>query len=133
MEIIEIRSPRDRDASGYLGHSSPADQMKLSCSGYNPLETMFKDVCWSGMFPMKPAGATMIPGKSGEPADRTNKIICACGGDLTKGQLPRIGFTVGLGPAKILDVTRRPYCLPSLGGMELPFASINFLNRFTPC
>ena len=23
VEIIEIRSPRDRDASGYLGHSSP--------------------------------------------------------------------------------------------------------------
>ena len=106
-----------------------ADQMKLSCSSYNPLETMFKDVCWSGMFPMKLMGATMIPGKSGEPADRTNKIICACGGDLTKGQLPRIGFTVGFwAPAKILDVTRRPYCLPSLGGMELPFASINFLN-----
>lgn len=90
---------------------------------------MFKDVCWSGMFPMKPGGATMIPGKSGsQQIEQTRKTACACGGDLTKGQLPRIGFTVGFwAPAKIL-MSRRPYCLPSLGGMELPFASINFLN-----
>lgn len=112
------------------GHGQAhAETMKLACSSYNPLETMFKDVCWSGMFPFKLMGATMIAGKSGEPADRTNKIICACGGDLSKGQLPRIGFTVGFwAPSKILDVTRRPYCLPSLGGMELPFASVGFLN-----
>ena len=113
---------------GWQGQAQ-AETMKLVCNSYNPLETMFKDVCWSGMFPFKLMGATLIPGKSGEPADRTKKIICTCGGDLLKGQLPRIGFTIGFwAPSKIVDVTRRPYCLPSLGGMQLPFASVGFLN-----
>lgn len=112
-----------------LGHVAQAEQMNLACNSYNPLETMFKDVCWSGMFPLKIMGATMVPGKSGVPTDSTNKIICKCGGDLSKGQLPRVGFTVGFwAPAKILDVTRKPYCLPSLGGMQLPVASVSFLN-----
>ena len=92
-----------------LGHVAQAEQMNLACNSYNPLETMFKDVCWSGMFPLKIMGATMVPGKSGVPTDSTNKIICKCGGDLSKGQLPRVGFTVGFwAPAKILDVTRKP-------------------------
>lgn len=109
--------------------ASAQGPMNVMCSSYNPLETMFRDVCWSGMFPMKLMGATMVGGKSGEPADRTDKIVCSCGGDLTKGQLPRIGFTIGFwAPAKIMDVTRRPYCLPSLGGMQLPVAGIDFLN-----
>ena len=103
--------------------------MATQCSSYNPLGTMFRDVCWSGMFPMKLMGATMVGGKSGVPSDASNKVVCTCGGDLEKGQLPKVGFTVGFwAPSKILDVTRRPYCLPSLGGMQLPFGGINFLN-----
>lgn len=114
---------------GVWSGQAHAENMKLVCNSYNPLSTMFKDICWSGMFPFRLMGATLIPGMSGEPEDRTNKIICKCGGDLSKGQLPRIGFTVGFwAPSKIMDVTRRPYCLPSLGGLELPFASVNFLN-----
>lgn len=109
--------------------ASAAETMKLGCNSYNPLETMFSDVCWSGMFPIRLAGATMVSGKSGVPQDASNKIICACGGDLKKGKLPRIGFTVGFwAPSKIIDVTRRPYCLPSLGGIELPIGNVSFLS-----
>lgn len=31
-------------------------------------------------------------------------------------------------PSKIIDVTRRPYCMPSLGGLQLPLGNVEFLN-----
>ena len=58
------------------------EAQKLVCNSYSPLETMFKDVCWSGMFPMRLMGATYKAGKSGIPKESTNKILCKCGGDL---------------------------------------------------
>lgn len=90
---------------------------------------MFSDVCWSGMFPIRLAGATFMDGKSGVPEDASNSVVCKCGGDLLKGKLPRIGFTIGFwAPSKIIDVTRRPYCLPSMGGMQIPLGNVDFLN-----
>ena len=110
-------------------HAAQAAPMNVGCNSYNPLETMFSDVCWSGMFPLRLAGATMIAGKSGVPQDASNKVVCACGGDLLKGKLPRIGFTVGFwAPSKIIDVTRKPFCMPSLGGLEIPVANVSFLS-----
>lgn len=109
--------------------SAHAEPQKLMCNSYSPLSTMFKNVCWSGMFPIRLVGTTFIQGKSGVPNDASNKIVCACGGDLKKGTLPRIGFTVGFwAPSKIIDVTRRPYCLPSLGGIQLPFSAVDFMS-----
>lgn len=90
---------------------------------------MFQDVCWSGMFPMRVMGATLIPGKTKVPDDATRKIVCTCNGDIKKGEIPKVGFTLGFwAPAKIMDVTRKPYCLPSLGGIQLPVAGVDFLN-----
>lgn len=106
-----------------------AEAKQLMCNSYSPFSTLFKNVCWSGIFPIRLAGTTFIQGKSGVPQDASNKIVCVCGGDLKKGTLPRIGFTVGFwSPAKIIDVTRNPYCLPSLGGVQLPLTSADFLN-----
>lgn len=103
--------------------------IQLGCNSYSPFNTMFKDVCWSGIFPIRLVGNTFIPGKSGVPEDASNKIVCACGGDITRGQLPRLGFTVGFwAPSKIIDVTRRPYCMPSLGGIQLPLGNVEFLS-----
>ncbi len=114
---------------GGIGSAQAEGAMSLGCNSYNPLETMFTDVCWSGMFPIRLAGATMVAGKSGVPADASDKLICACGGDIAKGQVPRLGFTVGFwAPSKIIDVTRKPYCLPSLGGLQVPVADMDFLN-----
>lgn len=105
--------------SSHAAHADDGSVAKnLSCNNYSPLETMFKDVCWSGMFPFRLMGATFMDGKSGVPEDANTDILCKCGGDLSKGQLPRIGFTLGFwAPSKIMDVTRKPYCMPSLGGV----------------
>lgn len=101
----------------------------LSCNNYSPLETMFKDVCWDGMFPMRISGATFISGDSGIPSDAAKKVICTCDGNIKKGKLPKVGVTAGLWmPAKIIDVTRKPYCYPSLNGIELPLTSVDALT-----
>jgi len=106
-----------------------SDPMQLGCNSYSPLETMFTDVCWGGMFPMRIVGVTFMDGPSGVPNDATNQVLCVCGGDLSEGQLPKIGFTVGFwAPAKIIDVTRKPYCMPSLGGIEMPLGGMDFLT-----
>lgn len=106
-----------------------AGEMNLGCNSYNPLNTMFSDVCWSGIFPIRLAGVTFMEGKSGLPEGANKQVLCKCGGDLLKGQLPRIGFSIGFwAPAKIIDVTRKPYCMPSLGGIQLPLGNIDFLN-----
>lgn len=108
---------------------STSEALKLGCNSYSPLETMFKDVCWSGMFPFRMMGTTFMGGKSGIPTDANKDILCKCNGDLKKGELPRLGFTLGFwAPSKIIDVTRKPYCMPSLGGLTLPFADVEFLN-----
>ncbi|ADV02143.1 TraU family protein [Alicycliphilus denitrificans] len=111
-------------------HGAFAQQaMSLGCNSYSPLETMFSDVCWSGIFPIRLAGVTFMDGKSGVPSDASKRVVCTCGGDLLEGKLPRIGFTVGFwAPSKIIDVTRRPYCMPSLGGLQLPLGNVEFLN-----
>lgn len=106
-----------------------AESLQLGCNGYSPLKNMFTDVCWSGMFPIRIAGVTFMSGRSGVPSDASNRLICMCGGDLSKGELPKIGFTVGFwAPAKIIDVTRQPYCLSSLGGIKIPVSGLDFLN-----
>ena len=119
--------------SSHAAHADDGSVTKnLSCNNYSPLETMFKDVCWSGMFPFRLMGATFMDGKSGVPEDANTDILCKCGGDLSKEQLPRIGFTLGFwAPSKIMDVTRKPYCMPSLGGVQLPFGDVEFLNGGT--
>jgi conjugal transfer pilus assembly protein TraU len=108
---------------------SSAKAMSLACNSYSPLETMFKDVCWSGMFPMRLMGATFKSGNSGIPADANKQVLCKCGGSLAQGKIPKIGFSIGFwAPSKIMDVTRRPYCLPSLGGTTLPLSAVDFMN-----
>lgn len=102
---------------------------KLSCNNYSPLETMFSDVCWEGMFPLRISGAAYREGKSGMPQGAVTEAVCACGGDMSEGQLPKLGIALGMWmPSKIIDVTRKPYCYASLNGMELPLGKVDALS-----
>ncbi|WP_234305502.1 TraU family protein [Diaphorobacter sp. J5-51] len=119
----------DGGSGGSTGGGSSSKAMNIMCNSYSPLNTMFKDVCWGGIFPIRLAGVTFMAGKSGVPNDATDKIVCKCGGDLKKAELPRLGFAVGFwAPSKIIDVTRKPYCLPSLGGIQLPLGNVEYIN-----
>src|SRR3546814_5268021 len=83
-----------------------------TCNGkfVNPIT----DVCWSCLFPLSVGGLKIWP--SGRP-DTNNPAspICACA-----DPLPRIGISVGFWePARLADVTMKPWCFPNLGGVRI--------------
>lgn len=79
-------------------------------------ENLISGICWDCMFPVTLLGALPI-GSGPKPPDAGNDPICTCAGD---GGIPSIG--VGLGnwaPARLIEIVRKPYCSPSLGGKTL--------------
>lgn len=83
---------------------------------------MFRNTCWSAMFPVKVAGKKLMSKSGYDEAmgAAQDKFLCKCGGDLSSGKLPSIGTPVGYWqPTKLVELTRKPYCLPSLGGYQM--------------
>ena len=83
------------------------------CTGrfVNPLT----DVCWECLFPIS-IGALGIGAAAGAP-DTPNppSPLCYCG-----TPIPRIGLAVGMWePARLIDVSRAPYCFSNLGGLSI--------------
>ncbi len=98
---------------GVAQAQSPARAM-TSCEGKFP--NPITDVCWSCLFPISLAGAPMgdgrdIPGDNGDP-------ICIC--PAPPPVFERVGLTLGYWePVRSVDVTRKPFCLVGLGGIDL--------------
>lgn len=86
-------------------------QAHAKCTGrfINPVT----DVCWECIFPISIGGAKLF--SSGNPdTDNPSMPICACG-----TPVPRVGFAAGFWePVRLVDVTKKPFCFPNLGGME---------------
>ena len=81
-----------------------------TCTGKfaNPIT----DICWSCVMPIS-IGAARVASFGQEDIENPASPICVC---------PpfRIGLTVGFWePARQVDVTRKPFCLVSLGGVSL--------------
>ena len=94
--------------SGALAAQTP----KGTCQGrfVNPIS----DVCWSCLFPLTIGS---IPIVKGARPDTPNPSlpICACG-----KPIPRIGMAVGYWePARLADVTTKPFCFVNIGGVKL--------------
>jgi conjugal transfer pilus assembly protein TraU len=71
------------------------------------------DICWKCLFPIKIAGFTIA--KGGADPESVNKLLCTCG-----KPLPRVGIPVSFWePARLVDVTRTPYCLVNMGGISV--------------
>ena len=84
-----------------------------SCTGrfVNPVT----DVCWECLFPISIGPISM--GSAGGAPDTPNpgSPICFCG-----SPIPRIGLSLGVWePARLIDVSRAPWCFPNLGGMTV--------------
>ena len=81
-----------------------------TCTGrfVNPIS----DICWECLFPIS-IGPIAIGSAMGAPdTPNPSSPICLCG-----LPIPRIGLSVGVWePARLLDVTRTPWCFPNLGG-----------------
>ena len=93
--------------------ASPTIYAKCVGKFFNPIT----DVCWSCSFPMKVGGATLIKQNQEDNKSSNNaSAVCTCSSP------PRVGLSTGFWePARIVDVTRTPYCFVALGGIEMDF------------
>ena len=84
-----------------------------SCTGrfVNPIS----DVCWECLFPIS-IGPIRMGSASGAPdTPNPSSPICFCG-----SPIPRIGLSLGVWePARLMDVSRAPWCFPNLGGLTI--------------
>ncbi len=93
---------------------SPSNAADGSCYGKFP--DLFGGVCWSCAFPIKIFGNTALVSDSQEDYDsrESSSPICYCEG-ATKVGIP-VSFWE---PARMVEVTRTPYCFPLLGGVKI--------------
>ena len=97
---------------GFIPHGFAAS-IDNGCSGrfVNPIT----DICWDCMFPMTLGSMTLFHGDTPD-TDNPGNPVCLCKTDA----LPQIGLSVGFWePARMVDVTRHPYCFVTLGGNVL--------------
>jgi conjugal transfer pilus assembly protein TraU len=81
-----------------------------SCPGrfVNPMT----DICWKCVFPIKIAGFTVA--KGGPDPKSPKKFICEC-----KDPFYRVGIPIAFWePSRLVDVTRIPFCLVNMGGLQ---------------
>lgn len=74
------------------------------------------NICWSCLFPIRLMGSFQF-GDGNVPPGAADESVCFCPGDLG---IPEIGFTMGMwAPTRLIEVVRKPYCAPTLGGVTL--------------
>jgi conjugal transfer pilus assembly protein TraU len=85
----------------------------LPCMGkmINPVT----DICWDCLLPITIGSNSVVSG-SFPDTDNPDSPLCSCGEYLNK----RFGISFGYWePMMLVDVTRSPYCLVSLGGVSV--------------
>lgn len=96
---------------------SNADTLELMCPNadfWGP--SMITDICWSCLFPLKIMGVIQMGGGN-VPPDSSNQALCFCTDDLGVAE---IGFGIGMWqPSRLVEIVRKPYCSPTLGGVTL--------------
>lgn len=76
------------------------------------------DVCWSCLFPITIGSMNVMSG-SQKDTDNPSLPICACGSPIIHP-----GISTGFWePIALTDVTRTPYCMVNLGGLQLPMGT----------
>lgn len=81
-------------------------------------QKLITGVCWSCMLPVRLFGAINLGGNSDNlPAGVNTKAVCACQNSTGAYQF---GTTLGMwSPSRLIEVVRKPYCSPGLGGITL--------------
>jgi len=81
---------------------------------------LFNNICWSQMYPILFAGFDIFNGHLDPPGASRRHTPCLCGGNLAKGELPMVGVPLGMWrPTRIIEAMRKPWCLGSMGGVQL--------------
>jgi conjugal transfer pilus assembly protein TraU len=80
---------------------------------YGDIINPITDVCWGCLFPMTFGGVNVTP--SAQDFSSYSLPVCTC-----PGVPPKVGVPLTFWePARMVDVTRRPYKLVGLGGIKL--------------
>jgi conjugal transfer pilus assembly protein TraU len=109
----------------WVGMSSARASDSLTCTGAFP--NPITDICWSCILPIS-IGSTTIGNLNGqEDIANPPNPVCSCGVN------PTIGLSTGFWePARHVEAVRKPFCLASLGGVDMdPGISAPSASRFT--
>jgi len=97
--------------------TKPLEAPDLLCPDANFWgEKLINGICWSCLFPIRLGGFSLLGDSSDIPSGATEDVLCSCNAE----GLPDIGITGGAWlPARLIEVVRKPYCSPILGGVSL--------------
>ena len=71
------------------------------------------DICWSCLFPLSIGGMSILADGQVDTAN-PDSPLCYCANP------PRVGVAIGYWePVRMVDVTRTPFCLVGLGGLQI--------------
>ncbi|MBA3814650.1 MAG: TraU family protein [Alphaproteobacteria bacterium] len=91
-----------------------------TCSGrfVNPIT----DICWSCLFPIS-IGPVNISRSGREDTSNPAQIPCIC----PRNGIPTPGVPIGFWePSRLVDVTRTPFCMVNLGGLQLGKSTVGY-------
>jgi hypothetical protein len=81
------------------------------------------DICWKCVFPLTIMGMDVVQGNASPPVPRSP--VCVC--NRPPLNLPVPGIPVGFWePVRLVDVTRTPYCLVNMGGLQIANSGISY-------
>jgi conjugal transfer pilus assembly protein TraU len=115
----------------HIAASQTLSAGSVSCKGrfVNPIT----DVCWSCLLPISLGSIPLIRGAKMDSPNPPSPI-CVC--PAPPPLFVQIGLTVGFWePVRLADSTRKAWCFPSLGGIQLPIPfgiSSGTSHRSTP-
>ena len=90
----------------------------ITCKGHfvNPIT----DICWSCILPVSIGQFSIGAGGSPKKRDTTNPSSPVCMCRKLGLPVPIPGISIGFWePVRLVDITRTPYCMVNLGGIEL--------------
>lgn len=91
-----------------------ATNLSAKCHGkfVNPIS----DICWECVLPITLGGMNITGGK--EDTKNPKQLVCFCEKPPSPVKLPGVPVSFWE-PVRLVDVTRTPYCMVNLGGMQL--------------
>jgi len=96
----------------FAASASPAFAKDMTCTGrfINPIT----ETCWTCMFPLS-IGAIPVAMMGQEDIENPASPVCVC-----PGWPPKFGLSMGWwNPSRIVETTNPPWCLISLGGIDV--------------